>query len=323
MNIENITLPHGLLLAPMAGVTDRPFRRICRRFGAEMTVTEMVSAKALHFHDQKTARLSALDDDEFPAAVQIFGSDPEIMAEAARILLGSPCPPSVIDINMGCPMKKIVMNGEGSRLMQNPTLAAQIIRAVKDASSVPVTVKFRTGWDADHICAPEFAKVCEAAGADAITIHGRTREQMYAPPVDLKTIAAVKHAVHIPVIGNGDINSAQDARRMREDTGVDGIAIARGSMGNPWLFREIICDLDRIPFRAPTILERITLAIDQLDDMIAEKGSRIGIGEGRRQIGYYIAGIPGSAAARDAINRASDRDTIVAVLENLTQQQQA
>ncbi len=318
MKIGTISLPHGLVLAPMAGVTDRPFRRICRRFGAELTVTEMISAKALHFHDKKTDKLAALDASEIPAAIQIFGSEPEIMAEAVTILSTSDRPPAIIDINMGCPMKKIVQNGEGSRLMQNPRLAGAIIRAVKDVSKIPVTVKFRTGWDSEHICAPEFAKVCEASGADAITIHGRTREQMYAPPVDRQTIAAVKSAVSIPVIGNGDIYTAAEALSMIRETGVDGIAVARGSMGNPWLFQEIICALEGRIFEKPSVQEKISVAIEQLDAMIEEKGLHVGICEGRRQIAYYISGLPGSAAARDAINRSLSRDEIVSILETLS-----
>lgn len=317
VKIGNLLLPHGLLLAPMAGTTDRPFRRICRRFGAEMTVSEMVSAKAMHFHDKKTASLAALDPDEKPAAVQIFGSEPEIMAEAAQMLLSAPTPPSVIDINMGCPMKKIVSNGEGSRLMQDLPLASRIIRAVKDAVAVPVTVKFRTGWDAAHINAPEFAKMCEDAGADAITVHGRTREQMYAPPVDRRTIAAVKRAVSIPVIGNGDICSGADACAFLAETGVDGIAIGRGAMGNPWIFSEIICAMDGIPYTPPSRRERIDTALAHLDAAIEEKGERIGICEGRKQIAHYIAGMPGSAAARDAVNRAEKREQIHDILHAL------
>lgn len=317
MKIGNLLLPHGLLLAPMAGITDRPFRRICRRFGAEMTVSEMVSAKAMHFHDRKTNLLAALDPDEKPAAVQIFGSEPEIMAEAAQLLLSGPTPPSVIDINMGCPMKKIVSNGEGSRLMQDLPLAYCIIRAVKDAVAIPVTVKFRTGWDAAHINATEFAKMCEAAGADAITVHGRTREQMYAPPVDRKTIAKVKQSVSIPVIGNGDICSGSDACTFLAETGVDGIAIGRGAMGNPWIFSEIICALDGSAYTPPSRRDRIETALAHLDAAIEEKGERVGICEGRKQIAHYIAGMPGAAAARDAINRAEKRKQIHDILHAL------
>ncbi len=316
MKIRNIHFEHGLVLAPMAGVTDRPFRRICRRFGAELTVSEMVSAKALHFGDPKTQILARLDTDEHPAAVQIFGSEPQIMAQGAEILCSGENPPDIIDINMGCPMKKIVNNGEGARLMQNPALAASVIRAVRARVAVPVTVKFRLGWDQTQINAAEFAKVCEDAGADAITIHGRTREQMYAPPVDLAGIAAVKRAVSIPVIGNGDLYTGSDALHMLQVTGVDGIAIARGSMGNPWLFDEIRCALVGKPFTPPSLKERIDVAIEQLHAMIQEKGERVGICEGRRQLAYYIAGLPGSAAARDAINRTMSLDEIHSILQS-------
>lgn len=317
IKLGTITLNHGLILAPMAGTTDLSFRRICRRFGAEMTVTEMVSAKALHYRDSKTDRIAALDEGEAPAAVQIFGSEPDIMAEAAAMLASGSSKPAVIDINMGCPMKKIVGNGEGSRLMQNPALAGKIIRAVSDAISIPVTVKFRTGWDETSKNAPEFARVCEASGADAICIHGRTREQMYAPPVDLQTIAEVKRAVSIPVIGNGDVMTAADAIEMFSKTGVDGVAVARGSMGNPWIFDEIKCRLEGREFCPPTTKERLSVALEHLDSMIREKGLRVGICEGRRQLSYYIAGLPGAAAARDAINRAQSREEIGQILNAL------
>ena len=320
MNIRNLTLARGLVLAPMAGVTDRTFRLLCREQGCDMTVTEMVSAKALHYHDKKTDRLAALGEGEHPAAVQIFGSEPEIMAEAAQILLSRPNPPDLIDINMGCPMKKIVSNHEGSYLLREPRLAASIVRAVKDAVTVPVTVKMRIGWDEGSICADEFARVIADAGADALTVHGRTREQMYAPGVNLAAIAAVKKAVSIPVIGNGDIFSPEDADRMRRSTGVDGIAIGRGSMGNPWLFSRIVDAMEGRSPKEPTIGERIQMALRQLDGMIEEKGERVGLNEGRRLISYYIAGIRASAAARDAIHRAEDRDTVERILRQLEEE---
>ena len=250
----NITLPHGLALAPLAGVSDRAFRRVCRACGADLTVSEMVSAKALCYEQRKkdlktrsvSGHLASVMKDELPMAVQIFGSEPDFMAEAARMIeanqyLGceSEVPPSAIDINMGCPVKKVTGNGEGSALLKNPALIGEIVTAVVKAVKIPVTVKIRAGWDKDSINAPEVAKIIEASGASMICVHARTREQMYEPGVDRSVIAAVKNAVSIPVLGNGDIYTAADALSMMAETGCDGGMIARGAMGNPWVFSEI------------------------------------------------------------------------------------
>ncbi|MBO5648852.1 MAG: tRNA dihydrouridine synthase DusB [Clostridia bacterium] len=311
LSIGAASLPHGLMLAPMAGVTDAPFRAVCTAHGADYTVTEMISAKALWYHDKKTARLAAIAEYEMPCAVQIFGSEPEIMAYAAGVLSSPDTPciqiPAAIDINMGCPMPKIVNNGEGAALMRSPVLAGRIIEAVRGATDLPVTVKIRAGWDAGHKNCTELARIAASLGVACITVHGRTRAQLYAPPVDYDSIAAVRDAVpaHIPVIGNGDIYCAADARRMREITGCDGVMIARGSYGNPWIFEEIAADMDGIPYTPPTPARRLQTAMAHLERLIGQKGDYTGIQEGRRHLAWYTKGLPGSAALRADIMRAA------------------
>ena len=318
LTFGNVELKHGLMLAPMAGVTDLAFRRACRRHGAEYTVTEMVSAKALHFNDTTSMALARIPLDDQPSAVQLFGHEPEGMQEAIKKILrpregyGRSV---AIDINMGCPMKKIVNNGDGSALMKNPALAGQIIRAAVEASDVPVTVKFRTGWDESSINAPLFAKVAEENGASLICIHGRTREQLYSPPVDLDTIAAVKRAVSIPVVGNGGIETADDAMTMLEKTGCDGLMIARGAMGNPWLFEEIAARLEGKSFHLPDLDVRLNEALQEVDDRIADKGERVGVLESRRQLAYYIKGVSGAAEVRNRLNTAETLDEVHAIIE--------
>ncbi len=313
VTIGNLTLRYGLMLAPMAGVTDRAFRRICVRHGAEYTVTEMVSAKALCFHDAKSRRLARLSEDELPAAVQLFGHEPDVIAEAIRLLLipedGFAAPP-VFDLNMGCPMKKIVGAHDGAALMRDPALAARLIRAAAEASDRPVTVKIRTGWTKETVNAPLLARIAEENGAALIVVHGRTREQLYSPPVDLETIAAVKRVVSIPVVGNGGILTAEDALRMLSSTGCDGLMIARGAVGNPWLFEEIRAAMDGRSFRLPDLDVRLSEALDQVDEMIAEKGEKIGLLEARHQLGSYIRGVGGAAEARARLNRAISREEI-------------
>ena len=313
LTFGNVELKHGLMLAPMAGVTDLAFRRACRSHGAEYTVTEMVSAKALHFNDTTSMALARIPLDDQPSAVQLFGHEPQGMQEAIKKILrpregyGRSV---AIDINMGCPMKKIVNNGDGSALMKNPALAGQIIRAAVEASDVPVTVKFRTGWDESSINAPLFAKVAEENGASLICIHGRTREQRYSPPVDLDTIAAVKRAVSIPVVGNGGIETADDAMAMLHKTGCDGLMIARGAMGNPWLFEEIAARMDGKSYRLPDLDVRLGEALSQVDDMVADKGERVGVLEARRQLAYYIKGVSGAAEMRNRLNAAESLEEI-------------
>ncbi len=306
------------MLAPMAGVTDLTFRTLCRRHGAELTVTEMISAKAMHYGDVKTPELYRLGADEHPSAAQLFGREPEIMAEAAAFLLSGSNPPDIIDINMGCPMPKITKNGEGSALMRDPELAGQIIAAVVRASSpAPVMVKFRSGWDDAHINAVEIAKIAEQSGAAAVTVHGRTRAQLYAPPINLDIIAAVKQAVKIPVIGNGGVMGAHSALEMVAKTGCDGIAVASGAQGHPWIFAELRAVFAGEEFTEPTYSERIAAAVGHMRLCCADKGAQ-GVLECRGRLAHYIKGLPGAAAARDAINRAETQDDLERILEQLT-----
>ncbi len=291
----------------MAGVSDRAFRQTCVDCGAEYTVTEMVSAKALCYRDAGSERLAALSEGELPCAVQIFGHEPEIMAEAVQRICREIDPgasmPTAIDLNMGCPVRKIVSNGEGSALMKNPALAGEIIRAVCAVSPIPVTVKIRTGWNDSSRNAVALAGIAEENGAAMICVHGRTREEMYAPPVDPETIAAVKRAVSIPVVANGGIFSADDALRMLEQTNCDGLMIARGAMGNPWLFGQIRAALDGRSFELPPLEKRLETAMRQVERMILDKGERVALPEARRQLSYYIKGERGSAETRDRLNR--------------------
>ena len=301
-----------IILAPMAGVTDYAFRKIARRYGATYCVSEMVSSKAIHFKDKKTAELAMIRDDDRPLGIQIFGSDPKIMAESAYLLSTATYEhrkndntPNVIDINMGCPVKKIVNAGDGSALLKSPALCGEIIKEVVNASSVPVTVKIRAGWDKDSINCVEIAKIAEANGASAICVHGRTREQMYEPYANWEYIKAVKEAVSIPVIGNGDIYSGSDAIKMIEQTGVDSVMIGRGAMGNPFIFDEIKHYFDKKPYTPPTIFEKIAVAMEQVEYMIEEKGEAIAICEARKHLSWYLKGERGSASVRDEINRTS------------------
>ena len=334
LTIGGVSLRHGLMLAPLAGVSDHPFRAICRRLGAEFTVSEMVSAKSLCYEkksrrasvgeNSKSAPLAKVWADDVPMAVQLFGSEPEFMAEAAAMVADgsyagctSEARPAAIDINMGCPVHKIVSNGEGSALLRDIPLAGRIVRAVKATVDLPVTVKIRIGFDAEHICAVEMAKELQDAGADAICVHGRTREQMYRPGVDLAAIAAVKAAVSIPVIGNGDIMSVEDALRMKRETGCDGLMIARGAMGNPWLFAEIRALLEEREFVPPTLEERIETALSQMAQMIEEKGERVGFAESKKQMAWYIHGVTGAAEARGRLMTATSAAEVADVMRGL------
>lgn len=325
-----LQLRHGLMLAPMAGVTDYAFRRICRRMGAEYTVSEMISAKALVYEQRsrnpaaRSAPLAAIRAGEQGHALQLFGSDPDFMAEAARLLesgsyLGAQAEeaPAAIDINMGCPVPKVAGNGEGSALMRDPERAAAIVRAVVDAVSLPVTVKIRSGWDENSINAPEFARRMADAGAAAICIHARTRKQMYAPSADYHVIAAVKAAVDIPVIGNGDIASAADLRRMAEISGCDGYMIGRWAQGNPWLFAELTAALEGREYTPPTPEERVAVAAEHLRLLVADKGEAIGVREARKHMAWYIHSRPGSAAARAAIMQAERTEEMLDILQGL------
>lgn len=302
-----------LTLAPMAGVTDRAMRELCIGYGADLVTSEMISAKAVHYKDKKTAELARITEGERPMAIQIFGSDPDIMAESAREIFER-FSPEMIDINMGCPVPKVVKNGDGSALMRDPEKAGKIVRSVVGAVPCPVSVKFRTGWDGNSKNAPEFARVMEANGASLLCIHGRTRTQMYTPPVDPDTIREVAAAVSVPVLGNGGINSAQDAKRMLEYTGCAGIAVARGACGRPWLFAEIRAALDGCEFSPPPVGERISVAIKHFEAIIADKGEYVGIREARKHLGWYLYGLRGAAAARLRINASESSDEIRGIL---------
>lgn len=331
LSFGGITLSHGLMLAPMAGVSDASFRVLCRKAGAEYTVSEMVSAKALCFEQRsrpgvpaRTAPLAAITAEEAPMAVQLFGSEPDFMREAAMLLESGAYKggertlrPVAIDINMGCPVAKVAGNGEGSALMKDPPRAAAIVRAMRDAIRLPITVKIRAGWDETHKNAVEFAKRLEAAGADLITVHGRTRQQFYAPSSDNRIIAAVKEAVRIPVVGNGDLFSAADVKRMREETGCDGVMIARGAMGNPFLFSEILAMDEGRPYTPPTDRERLDTALAHAADMVARKGLRVGLAEARKHMLWYCKGLRGAAVAREALTHAESMDEIRVVFDAL------
>ena len=313
----------NVILAPMAGVTDYAFRKIARRYGASYCVSEMVSSKAIHYKDKKTAILAEIKDDDRPLGIQIFGSDPKIMAKSAYLLSTATYEhrkndniPNVIDINMGCPVKKIVSAGDGSALLKNPTLCGEIIKEVVNASRVPVTVKIRAGWDESSINCTEIAKIAEANGAAAICIHGRTREQMYEPYANWNYIKAVKDAVSIPVIGNGDIFNADDAIRMIEETGVDSVMIGRGAMGNPFIFEEIKCYFDKKTYTPPTIFERVRVAMEQVGYMIEERGEEIAICESRKHLAWYLKGERGSSSVRAEVNRASSLEELQNIINN-------
>lgn len=317
-------LTYKVCLAPMAGVTDHAFRSICAELGAELMYTEMLSAKAIHFEDKKTAALGELFENE-PTSVQIFGSEPLIMAEAAEKIATADYKycrtrnlPRSIDINMGCPAPKVANNGEGSALLKSPETAERIVREVKRAvssvSEIPVTVKMRIGWDEAHICGVEFARRMEAAGADAITVHGRTREGRFSAPINFDEMARIKAALSIPVIGNGEIFTAADALRMFERTGCDAVMLGRGAMGNPWLFAEIRAAIYGEPYTPPTDRERIETALRQLDTAVAEKGEKLGVLQSRGQLSWYLKGIRGASSARGALNTANTRDEMRAIL---------
>ena len=317
MQIKNIKLKHGLMLAPLAGVSDNAFRQVCRDCGAEYVVTEMISAKAINFKNKKTVSLAKLEEFELPGAVQLFGSEPESMSGAARFIIDN-FKISAIDINMGCPMPKIVGVGDGASLMREPVLAGKIIAAlVKTAGDLPVTVKIRSGWDAQSKNAVEIARIAEDSGVSAITVHGRTRDQMYAPPVDLDSIREVKKAVSVPVIGNGDIYNYADAKNMLEFTGCDGLMIARGSFGNPWIFSEIIAGLEGRGYIEPDGNAKLKIIREHLDKLIYYKGERTALLEARKHLAWYIKGYKNSAEARNKINASGDYDKMLDIVSDV------
>lgn len=316
LTIGGITLKNNLILAPMAGVTDLPFRLLCSEQGAGMSGMEMVSAKAILYGNKNTEGLLAIHPQEGPVSLQLFGSDPKIVSEmAARI---EERPFAVLDFNMGCPVPKIVGNGEGSALMREPKLAGEIIAATVKAISKPVTVKIRKGFDEAHVNAVEIAKIAEDAGAAAVAVHGRTREQFYSGQADWEIIARVKEAVSIPVIGNGDVTDGESARRMLSETGCDGVMIGRAARGNPWLFAEIAAFLeDGRTLPAPSLEEKKEMMLRHAALQLAEKGEYTGVREMRKHLSWYTAGLPNSARLRGQVNLAESFEQIRQLVEFL------
>lgn len=302
MKIGNIYIENGLVLAPMAGVTDYPFRRICKEMGCGLLYTEMVSAKAILYKNKNTEPLLKTDESEHPIAVQIFGSDPDIMGDMAK-KLEEEREFDIIDVNMGCPVPKIVNNHEGSALMKEPKLVEQILRNIVSKVTKPVTIKIRKGFDDDHVNAVEIAKIAEDCGVSAVAVHGRTREQYYSGKADYRVIADVKKNVSIPVIGNGDISSADDAKRMYETTGCDGIMIGRAARGNPWIFKEISSYIKKEMSYEPPDTKQIKEMILRHAAMLIEcKGEYTGIREMRKHVAWYTAGMPHSSNLRNKVN---------------------
>lgn len=319
-SIGSVTLPNQLILAPMAGVTDLAFRQICREHGAGLTVTEMASAKALEYGDKKTPRLLRLARGEHPASAQIFGSDPACMARSAkRALELSGC--DIIDINMGCPAPKIVGNGDGSALMKSPDLAARIVAAVKQAVSVPVTVKFRMGWDAQSVNCVEFARLCEQAGADMVAVHGRTRSQQYSGTANWDIIRAVKEAVTIPVAANGDVFAPQDVPRILAHTGADFVMIGRGSLGDPWIFERAhaLMQTGVLP-PLPPFAERIDTAVRQIELAVADKGERVALLEARKHVNWYLKGVSHVRDFKKRISALTRLDELYALADEMKTQ---
>lgn len=321
MKIGNLEIKGYACLAPMAGVADRAFRELCMSYGAAYVISEMVSSKGLTMQDKKSKELLFLSDAERPAGAQIFGDDPEIMANAA--LKAMEFSPDFIDINMGCPAPKIAGNGGGSALLKNPELIGKIVKKVVEVSPVPVTAKIRIGWDKNSINAVEIAKIIEAAGADAITVHGRTKEQMYAPPVSLDEIANVKKAVSIPVIGNGDIVDGKSAKLMLDMTGCDFLMVGRGALGNPWIFQCINAYLNKeADFTEPTLEEKMDVMLRHIGTLCEYKGVRIGMREARKHAAWYIKGMRGAAAFRQEIGQLSTMDELKALAERVITSQE-
>jgi len=320
MKIGNVEIKGKLALAPLAGVSDLPFRTICREHGAALCYTEMVSAKALVYQDGKTKGLLRVDETDHPVSAQIFGSDPACMGEAAAKAI-EVSGADIIDINMGCPVGKIVKSGDGSALMRTPDIARQVIEAVRRNVSVPVTVKIRKGWDSGHVNAVEFAQMAEAAGADAIAVHGRTRVQMYEGRADWDIIKQVKEAVKVPVIANGDVFEPRDAVRILAWTGADMAMIARGSFGDPWLFSQAnaLLNGEEMPEKPP-LKERLQTALRQMELAFEQKGEKVGCLEARKHMAWYLRGVSHGSKARQAVTQITTRDDLYRIVEDIIRQ---
>ena len=310
LNIGNVKLNNNIMLAPMAGITDRAFRIICEKFNPGLVCTEMISAKGLFYNDEKTKQLLNMNNEKRPIAVQIFGSDIESLKYAAKYVSEYG---DIIDINMGCPAPKVVKNGDGSKLLLDLPKAGQIIKEVVKSVSVPVTVKFRKGWDNDNIVAIEMAKIAQEAGASAITIHGRTRSEFYSGNADWDIIKKVKENVKIPVIGNGDVKNYKDAKKMFETTCVDGIMIGRAALGNPWIFEELILNMQNKEFSISNS-EKLNLILEHLNLTIEDKGERVAIMEMRKHISWYIKNTKDASKIREHVNKITDKNELVKIL---------
>ena len=303
LQIGNVTLKNNLILGPMAGVTDLPFRLLCAEQGAGLLCMEMVSAKAILYNNKNTKAMLTIDEREHPVSLQLFGSDPQIMGDIAKRIEDEGVPFDILDINMGCPVPKVVNNGEGSALMKNPLLAGQIIEAMAKATSRPVTVKIRKGFDEAHVNAPQLAHIAQESGAAAVAVHGRTREQYYSGKADWSVIRKVKETVTIPVIGNGDILTAADAIRMREETGCDGFMIARGAQGNPWIFKQILHEWETgESMEKPSPEEMAEMMLRHARMQIEFKGEYVGIREMRKHAAWYTAGYHGASHLRRSLS---------------------
>ena len=319
MKLGNLEITEKAALAPLAGVADRAFRELCRGYGAAYTVCEMASAKGISLGDKKSAELLSITETERPAGSQIFGNSPETMAIAAKKALEFN--PDFIDINMGCPAPKVASSGGGALLMKDPVLAANIVKAVAEVSTVPVTVKMRSGWDDNNINAVELAKRCEDAGATAITVHGRTKVQMYAPPVNTDIIRQVKQAVSIPVIGNGDVVDGISAARLMEETGCDMVMVGRGALGRPWVFSQINAYLDHeVILPAPPVVERMRVMLKHIEALCEYKGERVGIREARKHAAWYTKGLHGAANYRARIGLISSIEELQQIALELIEQ---
>lgn len=310
LNIGGVPLKSHAVLAPMAGVSDRAYRELCVRFGAAYCVSEMVSSKALSFNSKKSEELMEISDLERPCGIQIFGDDPKCMADAAKHALENK--PDIIDINMGCPAPKISSNGSGSALMKNPRLCGEIVKAVTAVTDIPVTVKIRKGWDDDSVNAVEVAKICESAGAAAITVHGRTRQQYYKPPVDYDIIRAVRESVSVPVIANGDIDSAERAKKVMDITGCDLVMIGRATLGNPWIFSQINAYLENpnVKIHTPDLEERLGVMIEHIGKMVEYKGEHMAMLQARKLVVGYFKGVKGAAALRNEAGKIKTLDDL-------------